>query len=36
VIGFSPDKIHIFSKRVRKAITGERKEIEVKCCEEYV
>jgi hypothetical protein len=30
VTGFSPVKIHIFSKRVRKVITREGKESEVK------
>jgi hypothetical protein len=33
VIGFSAVKIHIFSKRVRRVITWEGKESEVKCCE---
>jgi hypothetical protein len=35
-IGFSPAKIHIFSKRVRKVITREGKESEVEGCEEYI
>jgi hypothetical protein len=36
VIGLSPVKIHIFSKRVRKVITREGKESEVKGCEAYI
>jgi hypothetical protein len=36
VTGFSPAKIHIFSKRVSKATTMEGKESEMKCCEEYI
>jgi hypothetical protein len=36
VTGFSPAKIHIFSKRVRKGITVEGKESEVNCCEAYI
>jgi hypothetical protein len=35
-IGFSYVKIHIFSKRVRKVVTMEGKEREVKCCEAYI
>jgi hypothetical protein len=33
---FSPAKIHIVSKRVRKVKTREGKERKVKCCEAYI
>jgi hypothetical protein len=36
VIGFSPVKIHIFSKRGRKMKTREGKESELNFCEAYI